>query len=99
MPLRLEKGQLPAAVVNHTPGHSPGHVVFYCKALGVLFCGDLIFRGSIGRTDLPGGDYSKLIESIRSKVLSLPDDTRLLPGHGPESTVGYERAKNPFLGG
>ena len=83
--------------VRHTPGHTPGHVVFYCAAAGIVFCGDLIFEGSIGRTDLPGGDYDTLINSIRTHILSLPDETRLLSGHGPETTVGEERRENPFL--
>ena len=83
--------------VRHTPGHTPGHVAFYCPAEGVVFCGDLIFQGSIGRTDLPGGNYETLIESIRTQILPLPDDTRLLSGHGPETTAGVERVYNPFL--
>ena len=83
--------------VRHTPGHTPGHVVFYCASAGVVFCGDVIFGGSIGRTDLPGGDYDTLINSIRTHILSLPDETRLLSGHGPETTVGEERRENPFL--
>jgi glyoxylase-like metal-dependent hydrolase (beta-lactamase superfamily II) len=83
--------------VRHTPGHTPGHVVFYCAAEKVVFCGDVIFSGSIGRTDLPGGNFSLLIGSIRRKILSLPDDTRLLSGHGAETTVGQERLYNPFL--
>jgi hydroxyacylglutathione hydrolase len=83
--------------VIHAPGHSRGHVMFYCAGQSVLFCGDVIFQGSIGRTDLPGGDYETLISSIRSQVLVLPDETRLLSGHGPESTVGEERKYNPFL--
>jgi len=83
--------------VRHAPGHTPGHVMFYCKSESVLFCGDVIFQGSIGRTDLPRGSYSILLESIREKVLSLPDDTRLLNGHGPETTVGREKLYNPFL--
>ncbi len=83
--------------VRHAPGHTPGHVMFWCPEEKVLFCGDVIFRGSIGRTDLPGGEYETLIESIRQQVFSLPDDTRLLNGHGPESTVGFERLYNPFL--
>jgi glyoxylase-like metal-dependent hydrolase (beta-lactamase superfamily II) len=74
--------------VRHAPGHSPGHVMFYCAEEKVMFCGDVIFWGSIGRTDLPGGDYDTLIESIRSQVLSLPDETRLLTGHGEVTTVG-----------
>jgi glyoxylase-like metal-dependent hydrolase (beta-lactamase superfamily II) len=83
--------------VRHAPGHTPGHVVFYCPAENVLFCGDVIFNGSIGRTDLPGGDFNTLIASIESQVLTLPDKTRLLSGHGPETTVGMERRYNPFL--
>jgi hydroxyacylglutathione hydrolase len=83
--------------VRHCPGHTPGHVVFYCSAENVAFCGDVIFWGSIGRTDLPGGDYNTLIQSIQANILSLPDDTRLLSGHGGETTVGYERRNNPFL--
>ncbi len=85
--------------VRHTPGHTPGHVIFYCAREGVAFCGDVIFRNSIGRTDLPGGNFDTLMESIRRQILSLPDETRLLSGHGPETTVGEERANNPFLEG
>jgi glyoxylase-like metal-dependent hydrolase (beta-lactamase superfamily II) len=84
--------------VRHTPGHTPGHVIFYAPQEGVVFCGDLIFQGSVGRTDLPGGDYDTLIRSIEAHILSLPDSTRLLSGHGPETTVGRERQYNPFLG-
>jgi glyoxylase-like metal-dependent hydrolase (beta-lactamase superfamily II) len=83
--------------VRHTPGHTPGHVVFYCHSEDVMFCGDVIFQFSIGRTDLPGGDYNTLIQSIRTKILILPDETRLLPGHGPETSVGLEKLNNPFL--
>ncbi len=83
--------------VRHAPGHTPGHVMFYCKEINVLFCGDVIFRTSIGRTDLPYGDYATLIDSIYTQVMTLPDETRLLNGHGPETTVGFERAYNPFL--
>lgn len=83
--------------VRHTPGHTPGHVVFYCSEEKVVFCGDLIFRMSVGRTDLPGGDFDTLINSIQTQILTLPDDTRLLSGHGPETTVGVERVYNPFL--
>ena len=85
--------------VRHAPGHTPGHVVFYCPAERVVFCGDVVFQGSIGRTDLPGGDYNTLIHSIHSQILPLPDDTRLLSGHGPETSVGTERLNNPFLVG
>ena len=83
--------------VRHCPGHTPGHVVFYCSTEKVVFCGDVIFWGSIGRTDLPGGDYDTLIHSIRTQILTLPDETRLLSGHGGETTVGVERCTNPFL--
>jgi hydroxyacylglutathione hydrolase len=83
--------------VRHTPGHSPGHVLFHVDAAGCAFVGDVVFQGSIGRTDLPGGDYAQLITTIREQVLTLPDETRLLPGHGPATTVGHERATNPFL--
>lgn len=85
--------------VRHTPGHSPGHVLIRGLEAGVVFCGDLIFAGSVGRTDLPGADQRVLLESIRREVLTLPDEVRLLPGHGPESTVGRERQTNPFLTG
>lgn len=83
--------------VLHTPGHTQGHVTFYNADESAAFCGDLIFQNSIGRTDLKGGDAKQLIRSIRSKILTLPDDTRLLSGHGTETTVGQERANNPFL--
>jgi hydroxyacylglutathione hydrolase len=83
--------------VRHTHGHTPGHVIFYCSSAEVVFCGDLIFQGSVGRTDLPGGDYNTLIHHIQEDILTLPDDTRLLSGHGPETTVGQERRTNPFL--
>lgn len=95
--IRIDKD--PVVKVLHAPGHSEGHVMFYCEALKVLFCGDVIFRNGIGRTDLDGGDMDQLLKSIKTQVLSLPDDTRLLPGHGPESTVGYEREHNPYLRG
>ena len=85
--------------VRYAPGHTPGHVMFYVKSDKILFCGDVIFQGSIGRTDLPGGDTATLIHSVRTQVLSLPDETRLLNGHGPETTVGIEREHNPFLKG
>lgn len=97
MVLSLGSTGASAVEVLHAPGHSPGHVMFYCDQLNVLFCGDVIFREGIGRTDLPGGNFTELMNTIKSKVLSLPDDTRLLPGHGPESTVGHERKHNPFL--
>jgi glyoxylase-like metal-dependent hydrolase (beta-lactamase superfamily II) len=83
--------------VYHAPGHTQGHVMFHHQDEKVLFCGDVIFQGSIGRTDLPGGDFSTLISSIHTQVLTLPDETRLLTGHGPETTVGEERKYNPFI--
>ncbi len=83
--------------VRHTPGHTPGHVVFYCAKEAVLFSGDLIFQGSVGRTDLPGGDWEALVRSIREQVFSLPDGTQLLSGHGERSTVGEEKRDNPFV--
>jgi glyoxylase-like metal-dependent hydrolase (beta-lactamase superfamily II) len=83
--------------VRHTPGHSPGHCVFYCAQANVLFSGDLIFQGGVGRTDLPGGDWETLVESIRKRVFTLPNETRILSGHGEESTVGEEKGKNPFV--
>jgi glyoxylase-like metal-dependent hydrolase (beta-lactamase superfamily II) len=92
--LRLGEEQIE---VLHTPGHTRGSVSFYSRPAGALFCGDLIFLNSIGRTDLPGGDYHTLIESIQTHILPLPDNTRLLSGHGPETTVGIEKAYNPFL--
>ena len=94
MVLRLGETRLE---VRFAPGHTRGHVMFYCPQDGLLFCGDVIFQGSIGRTDLPGGDFETLMESVHAQVLTLPDATRLLPGHGPETTVGRERAANPFL--
>jgi len=85
--------------VRHTPGHTPGHVVFRELAAGLVFCGDLIFQASVGRTDLPGGDQAVLLGSIRDEILTLPDTTRLFPGHGSPTTVGEERQSNPFLRG
>ena len=83
--------------VRHTPGHTPGHVVFYAKDLATVFCGDLIFYRSVGRTDLPGGDPSILLNSIRRQILTLPPQTRLLSGHGPETSAGDEKSENPYL--
>jgi glyoxylase-like metal-dependent hydrolase (beta-lactamase superfamily II) len=97
MSLSLVQGGPAAAAVLYAPGHSLGHVMFYCSDLRVLFCGDVIFRMGVGRTDLQGGDRAVLLQSIRQQVFTLPDETRLLPGHGPESTVGYEKDHNPFL--
>jgi glyoxylase-like metal-dependent hydrolase (beta-lactamase superfamily II) len=83
--------------VIHLPGHSPGSVGFYSAEEGVLISGDVLFQGSIGRTDLWKGSMPQLIRSIRERVLTLPDDTRVLSGHGAETTVGDERRSNPFL--
>ena len=82
--------------VRHTPGHTPGHCCFLLEEEGILFSGDQLFAGSIGRTDLPGGDFDQLVVSMRERVLDLPDDVRVLPGHGPETTIGWERRTNPF---
>ena len=83
--------------VRHAPGHTPGHVIYYCESEKLLFSGDVIFQGSIGRTDLPGGDYDTLMQSIREQVLTLPDEVRILSGHMGETSVGEERWGNPFL--
>jgi hydroxyacylglutathione hydrolase len=87
--------------VDHTPGHTPGHVTFRVPAEGDepprLLGGDLVFAGSIGRTDLPGGSMREMLASLATRFLTLPDETVVLPGHGPETTVGRERAYNPFL--
>lgn len=83
--------------ILHTAGHTPGGICLYGE--GVVFVGDALFAGSIGRTDLPGGSYEVLLASIRTKLLSLPDDTVVYPGHGPPTTIGAERAHNPFLTG
>jgi hydroxyacylglutathione hydrolase len=85
--------------VRHAPGHAPGHVIFHLEEEGVAFVGDVVFAGAIGRADLMGGNLHQLMDSIRAQVLTLPDDTRLLSGHGPETTVGWERRTNPFLVG
>jgi hydroxyacylglutathione hydrolase len=84
-------------VVDHTPGHTPGHVTFRDEQ--VLFAGDLVFAGSIGRTDLPGGSMPEMLASLAERFLPLPDELQVLPGHGPVTTVGRERASNPFLAG
>jgi hydroxyacylglutathione hydrolase len=83
--------------VRHCPGHTRGHIVLALKSEKAVFTGDCLFSGTIGRTDLPGGDYDQLITSIREHVLSLGDDFTVYCGHGPETTIGRERAANPFL--
>jgi hydroxyacylglutathione hydrolase len=85
--------------VLFTPGHSPGHVCFYNAAAGLLLGGDTLFAGSIGRTDLPGGDHDLLLRSIRSQLLTLPPETIVMSGHGPDTSIGRERRDNPFVGG
>jgi len=86
-------------LVLATPGHTPGGVCYLDETNGNLFCGDTLFQGSVGRTDLPGGDTQTLLESIRAKILALPDSVVCYPGHGPRTTVGAERHHNPFLTG
>jgi hydroxyacylglutathione hydrolase len=90
----LRAGDLALRVV-HAPGHTPGHVILVGD--GLAFVGDVVFAGSVGRTDLPGGDWQTLEQTLRTKILTLPDDTVLYPGHGPPTTVGRERTSNPFL--
>ena len=98
----LKDGQLvglehyPAEVL-HTPGHTQGSICLHFAPLNLLIAGDTLFAGSIGRTDLPGGDFDQIIASHRSRLLTLPDETRVLPGHGPGTTIGQERRSNPFL--
>lgn len=95
---QLTLGTLRANVLL-VPGHSPGHVAFWLPEEAVLLSGDCLFAGSIGRTDLPGGDYATLMRSIHEQLLVLPDHARVLSGHGPETTIGRERRTNPFLTG
>jgi hydroxyacylglutathione hydrolase len=98
----LAEGQLiglarfPAQVL-HTPGHTQGSICLHFAPLKLLMAGDTLFAGSIGRTDLPGGDYGQIIDSIHSRLLALSDETKVLPGHGPATTIGEERQNNPFL--
>jgi hydroxyacylglutathione hydrolase len=83
--------------VLHVPGHSPGGVAFYAKEEGFLIAGDILFKNSIGRTDLPGGSYETLIDGIKNKLMTLPDETIVYPGHGDETTIKIEKESNPFL--
>jgi glyoxylase-like metal-dependent hydrolase (beta-lactamase superfamily II) len=92
----VKAGALVASVL-HTPGHTEGSVCLYFSAEKKLIAGDTLFAGSIGRTDLPGGSYRKIIHSLHETVLALPDDTVVVPGHGPLTTIGEERESNPFL--
>jgi hydroxyacylglutathione hydrolase len=93
---RLQFGAIHIEILS-TPGHTPGHVSFYLKDQGKVFSGDLIFDGSIGRTDLAGGSYQQLMDSVRSTLFRLPDETVIYPGHGPGTTVGREKMHNPFF--
>jgi hydroxyacylglutathione hydrolase len=93
---RVEVGEL-TLQVRHCPWHTPGHVVFFNEPARFAIVGDVLFRGSIGRTDFPGGDHATLIRSIRENLFPLGDDVRFLPGHGPMSTFGAERRTNPFV--
>ncbi len=80
------------------PGHAPGHLVFYHAESGQCIAGDTLFRTSIGRTDLPGGNHELLISKIKSELFTLPDETVVFPGHGPQTTIGFEKSNNPFVG-
>jgi glyoxylase-like metal-dependent hydrolase (beta-lactamase superfamily II) len=88
-----------SAKVLHTPGHTQGSICLHFVPLKLLIAGDTLFAGSIGRTDLPGGNYAQIIDSIHSRLLTLPDETSVIPGHGPATSIGEERKKNPFLTG
>ncbi len=90
----IEFGETSLKII-HTPGHTPGSISIFAD--GILFSGDLIFSGSVGRTDLPGGSWNQLINSIKNKILTLSDETIILPGHGPSTTVKEERENNPFI--
>lgn len=92
---RVKFGEQEMSVI-FVPGHAPGHIAFYHEKEKKLLCGDVIFQGSIGRTDLPGGDFDTLIDSIHKKIFKLPDDVTVYPGHGPTTTVGEEKVSNPF---
>lgn len=92
----IHVGKLELTVL-FTPGHAPGHVCFYLPAHNVIFDGDVLFQQSIGRTDLPGGDFDLLMQSIKDNLLDLPDETAVLSGHGPTTTIGQEKQWNPFL--
>ena len=93
----LTVGDITMEVIR-MPGHTPGGTAYYDRAHGLLFSGDVLFRGSIGRTDLMGGDYNLLMNSIKTEILEkMDEEVRVFPGHGPETTVGYEARSNPFL--
>ena len=86
-------------IVRHCPGHTPGHVVFYQPQQQCVIVGDVIFKGSVGRTDFPKGDAQQLITSIKTQIMTLPNNTRILAGHGSDTNVGYEKQNNPFISG
>lgn len=92
----LTLGQQTLEII-HTPGHTPGHVVLFHREQGIAFVGDVLFNGSIGRSDFPGGNHQQLIRSIKTKLWSLGDDVIVIPGHGPNTTIGHERLHNPFI--
>ncbi len=92
----IRTGNLSASVI-HTPGHTEGSICLYFPEQQTLIAGDTLFAGSIGRTDLPGGSYDKIMRSLHNQVLALPDETQVVPGHGPLTTIGEERQSNPFL--
>ena len=92
----VQAGSLAGQVI-HTPGHTEGSICVYFPAEKMLIAGDTLFAGSIGRTDLPGGSFEKIVRSLHDKVMALPDETVVIPGHGPSTTIGEERESNPFL--
>jgi hydroxyacylglutathione hydrolase len=92
----LKIGSIPANVI-HTPGHTEGSICLYLPDQQILIAGDTLFAGSIGRTDLPGGSFDKIMRSLHTRVLALPDETAVVPGHGPATSIGQERESNPFL--
>jgi hydroxyacylglutathione hydrolase len=94
--MRVGLDRYPAEVL-HTPGHTQGSVSLHFAPMKLVIAGDTLFAGSIGRTDLPGGNYNQIIDSIQTRLLALPDETKVLPGHGPATTIGEERQSNPFL--
>ena len=93
---KIEVGEL-QLIVMHTPGHTEGSISLFCKEENAVFTGDTLFAGSVGRTDLPGASLQKLLKSLNDKILKLPDETIVYPGHGGKTTIGRERRTNPFL--